>query len=98
MNGITHERMTRMLFPELNRGMIGKVNRAIDTPQPWMPQPQFGRVPGLSYKGHRKQGHDLLTAGMIGFMEGRLAGVKAAWTHLIMDAAKVQMVRATVCG
>jgi hypothetical protein len=71
-----------MLFPDIDRQMIRKVNHSIDTPQPWMPVNGIVKVPG------RKQGHDLYTAGMIGFSNGGPAGVKAAWTHLLMDAAR----------
>ena len=69
--------------------MVERLNRSMDTPQPWMPargNNSFGQVPGTSYRGHRKYGHDLVTAGMIGYFEGGPDGVKAAFSHLLEDS------------
>jgi hypothetical protein len=93
----THKRMTRILFPDLDPRMIECVNKKMDTPQPWMPaySPKLGRVPGLAHSGHRKYGHDLFTAGIIGISEGRSEGLAAAWMHLLQDAARDQVVKAS---
>lgn len=65
--------MTKMMFPELDPSVVKRVNRSIDTPQAWMPQNtenSVGRVPGMNYAGHRKYGHDMVTAGMLGYFRG----------------------------
>ena len=54
--------------------------------------PKLGHVPGLSHRGHRKYGHDLLTAGIIGFAVGGPEGVAVSFTHLSTDAARDQIV------
>lgn len=69
--------MARVLFPEPSRGILEKVTRAIETSQPWMPENTIGRVHGLSYRGPRKQGHDLFTVGKLGYFNGGPAGVKS---------------------
>ena len=56
--------------------------------------PKLGQVPGLSHRGHRKYGHDLLTATLIGLFAGGPKGVPVAWTHLFADAARDRAVTA----
>jgi hypothetical protein len=54
--------------------------------------PSYGQVPGLSHRGHRKYGHDILTAGVVGFREGGLDGVAVAAMHLLTDAMRDKVV------
>jgi hypothetical protein len=93
MHGVTHERMARILFPEMDRAVIERVNRAIDSPTSMIPSIEQGRIPGMNYKGHRKYGHDLFSAGMLGYFNGGPAGLKAAWTHLYLDMMRDQIVK-----
>lgn len=67
----------------------------IDRPEPWMPtySPKLGGMPGASHRGHRRKGHDLLTASIIGLLEGGLEGLAVAWSHLALDAARDQLVK-----
>lgn len=55
--------------------------------------PKLGGMPGASHRGHRRKGHDLLTASIIGLLEGGLEGLAVAWSHLALDAARDQLVK-----
>jgi hypothetical protein len=86
----THNRIVKTLFPWIAYVITDAVNRTIDTPKPWMPNadPRLGKFPGLVYKGHRKKGHDLVTAAVLGFLKGRLDGLIVAVAHLGADAVR----------
>jgi len=98
MQGKTHNKITRIIMPDLDPKKIERIDSIIDSAEPWMPKvaPEFGKVPGLSYRGHRNRGHDLLTASKIGFREGGPRGLAAALTHVALDAGRDQIVKK--CG
>ena len=91
----THRRAAKILFPHLDPKIIELIDKLIDTPKPWMPpySPELGQVPGLSHRGHRKFGHDLITAASIGIQEGGTEGLAAALAHLLLDAGRDQIVK-----
>ena len=92
----THTRAAKILFPHLDPKIIELIDKLIDTPKPWMPpySPELGQVPGLSHRGHRKFGHDLITAASIGIQEGGAEGLAAALAHLVLDAGRDRIVKA----
>jgi len=92
----THERIIKELYPDINPKLVELINSIIDTPKSWMPpySPVLGQVPGLSHRGHRKYGHDLLTAVFIALVTGGPKGIPVAVTHLLTDAARDQLVEA----
>jgi hypothetical protein len=58
----------------------------MDRPDGTIPiSPEFAKLPWLDYKGHRRKGHDPLTAGIIGFQEAGLQGIAAAEIHIASD-------------
>jgi len=91
----THRNITRRILPGIDPRIIEEVNRMMDTPEPWMPSysPELGGMPGLDYRGHRRKGHDLLTALIAGLRAGGLEGAVAAFTHLGLDSARDQIAK-----
>jgi len=86
MNRKTHRRIAKALLPNLPTKKIERINRRIDTPDGITPNsPEFAKVPGLDYRGHRKKGHDPLIAGTIGFLEAGWEGAAAAEIHVGLD-------------
>ena len=86
MNRKTHRRIAKALLPNLPTKKIERINRRIDTPDETVPNsPEFAKVPGLDYRGHRKKGHDPLAAAGIGFGEAGWEGAAAAEIHIGLD-------------
>ena len=96
MKNKTHKNITRGILPRIDPKIVDQVNKMIDRPEPWMPtfSPKLGGVPGLSYRGHRRKGHDLPTAAIIGLLAGGPKGVAVALIHLGLDSARDQVVKA----
>lgn len=95
MKNKTHRNITRRILRGIDPKIIEEVNRIMDYPEPWMPSysPELGGMPGLDYRGHRRKGHDLLTAVIAGFLAGGPQGVAAAFAHLGLDSTRDQVVR-----
>lgn len=95
MKNKTHRNITRRVLPGIDPKIIEKVNRMMDNPESWMPtySPELGGMPGLDYRGHRRKGHDLLTALIIGLLAGGPKGAASALTHLGLDSARNQVVK-----
>jgi hypothetical protein len=95
MKSKTYKNITRRILRGIDPRIIEEVNRLMDNPEPWMPtySPELGGMPGLDYRGHRRKGHDLLTAMIIGLRAGGLEGAAAAFTHLGLDSARDQVVK-----
>jgi hypothetical protein len=93
MKYTTHNRIGEKLDPYIDPEVIERINRAIDTPKPWMPpySPMLGPAPRWR-KGHRKYGHDLPTSTFIGYMHGGLRGIPVAWVHIAGDAVRDEIV------
>lgn len=72
MNRKTHNRIAKIILPDVDTRIIDRINKRMDRPETWAPvvSPALGKVPRLSYRGHRRQGHDVITAARIGFEEG----------------------------
>lgn len=84
----THRRVTKALLPKLPTKKIDRINSRLDKPEPTTPDsPEFAKLPGLDYRGHRKKSHDPLMAGLTGFQEAGLDGVAAAEIHIALDVA-----------
>lgn len=79
MKNKTHRKITKRILPEIDPKIVEEINRMMDKPEPWMPtiSPKLGRIPWLSYRGHRTKGHDLLTVMCIGLVMGGLEGAAA---------------------
>ena len=90
----THNRLGDILFPYIEKRIIAAVNKSIDTPKPWMLpfDPALGAFPGLSYRGHRKYGHDLLTAILLAMHEGGPSAIPVGIWHLLEDSSRDQLV------
>ena len=95
MKNKTHKNITRGILPGIDPKIIEQVNRMMDSPEQWMPifSPELGAMPGLDYRGHRRKGHDLLTAATIGVLAGGPKGLLAALIHLGLDSARDQVVQ-----
>jgi hypothetical protein len=95
MRSKTHKKIRETIFPNLDPKVLDRIDRRIDKSEPWMPEisPPFGKVPGLSYRGHRKRGHDIITAGAVGLQEAGLIGGVAAETHLGADLLRDQIIK-----
>ena len=91
----THNRIIDILLPFIEKRIVSAINKSIDTPKPWMPafDPALGRFPGLSYRGHRKYGHDLLTAILLALLKGGPSAVPVGLLHLVGDASRDQIVK-----
>ena len=82
-------------MPNVDPKVIYRVNRAIDTPDPWsiglnryMNNSGMGHafdVPGLNKHGHREPNHNWMSAMMTGYMYGGKEGMYAAANHLMQD-------------
>lgn len=98
MKNRTHKNITRDIFPGIDPKIVDQVNNMMDSPEPWMPtfSPELGGMPGLSYRGHRRKGHDLPTAAIIGLRAGGPQGLLAALIHLGLDSTRDQVVKK--CG
>ena len=79
----THNRIIKELFPDIDPKLTALIDSIIDTPKSWMPpySPVLGQVPGLSHRGHRKYGHDLLTALFIALVTGGPKAIPVAVTR-----------------
>ena len=90
----TQVRLLRILFPKLAPRLVKKIDKILDTAEPWMltyPKVEF---PGLSTRrGHRVYRHDLITAIMIAIIEGGGEGLIAAYLHLSADAFRDLLVK-----
>lgn len=95
MNRKTHNRIAKIILPDVDTRIIDRINKRMDRPETWAPvvSPALGKVPGLSYRGHRRQGHDVMTAARIGLQEGGLEGLIASATHLALDAGRDQITK-----
>src|SRR5436853_3094295 len=86
MNRKTHRRIAKSVLPNLPTKKINIINRRIDRPGGTTPvSPEFARLPGLDYRRHRKKGHDVLTAGIIGYQEAGPQGAMAGEIHIVTD-------------
>lgn len=94
MKSKTHRKITERILPDVDPKIVERINKATDKPEPWMPpfSPELGSMPGASHRGHRRKGHDLVTASIIGFLEGGPKGVVVALTHLGLDATRDRVV------
>lgn len=94
-NNMKRKTHKRLRIPDIDAKVAERVDKRIDGPEPWMPaySPELGGIPGSSHKAHRKFGHDLLTAGTIGIQEGGAEGIVSALTHLLLEAARDQIVK-----
>jgi hypothetical protein len=95
MRSKTHERITRAMFPSVDPLVIDAVNSILDDPPPWLSDlPQMGRLPLLSYAGHRARGgHDILTALIGSLLTGGYHGLAVAAVHLSLDTLRDLIVR-----
>jgi hypothetical protein len=103
MHWNTHDRMTGMMRPGADPNVIYRVNRAIDTPDPWairfnqsMKNSGYSHafdVPGLTKYPHRQPTHDWMSAMMTGYMYGGREGMFAAANHLMQDVMSDTLVR-----
>jgi hypothetical protein len=95
MNRKTHNRIAKRILKDTDPKIIERINNRMDGGGKSMPQvsPSVGRVPGLSNHGHRRWGHDLLTAGLIGFQEGGPKGLIPPAIHLALDVGRDQITK-----
>jgi hypothetical protein len=95
MHWNTHDRLSGMMMPRVDPGVIYRVNRAMDNPDAWSMRQYKARknsgyshafdVPGLRINGHRAPNHNWMSAMMIGYMHGGKEGMYAAANHLMQD-------------
>ena len=99
----THLQLTRALLPSVDDQVITRVNKSLDNPTAWDKVAEsvretifgtdFGKVPGLSYKAHRKFNHDIPVAILKGVTEAGVDGAEVALAHLGLDILKDEIVR-----
>lgn len=102
----THNNITNAFFPYLNNKLVNNVNHTIDNVPIWARslstfQKRDNKVKGfiqnpydifnLTKQGHRKYGHDMMSAMLLGGMQARKMGLPhtqgmlAAYSHLATD-------------
>lgn len=94
MKSKTHKRATRTMFPGIDPLVIDAVNSILDDPPAWLSfLPSIGRLPGLSYRGHRARGgHDILTGSIAGLMTGGFPGMPVVLLHWFLDLTRDMIV------
>ena len=97
-----HQVLTKGILPLVDDQVIGKVNKAIDSPSDTdiivenvrqLLLGDIGQIQGLSYRGHRRRNHNAVTAFMKGLENGGADGISVALAHLGLDLVKDEMVR-----
>lgn len=84
------KKITRKILPWVEPKTIDNTDSAVDKPGAAVPvsDPRLPVVPGAENKGHRRKGHDIVTAAILGGKSGGADGVLVAMTHLGLDALR----------
>ena len=89
----SHKKLAKKLAPKVDVSDIDRINAAIDNPSSAIRESdaRLPTMPGADNRGHRRKGHDLFTATIIGFVVAGVAGIAVALIHLFADAARDQV-------
>lgn len=101
--GSTHDTLTKRHYPHLKRKKIREINRDIDSPSPLLKKfrnsfpiitshSQFGRIPGINYRGHRKYGHNVGDLAYLMYKHGPDA-LKVWSDHMMQDMLRDSITR-----
>jgi hypothetical protein len=91
----SHKKITKKLFPNVDPEVIDRINKLLDGPSNgYEPNPKFGRIPGLNYRGHRRWRHNAIGAIIAGYESDGIDGAIAAAAHVGVDLTRDQLIEA----